>query len=83
MKKRILSFILVASLAMTGLAGCNQGSESSQPSESGSTGSSTPASSGSQSSSEASSTPAETVSYENKAILGNSTELSGDFRVPG
>lgn len=82
MKKRILSFILVASLAMTGLAGCNQGSESSQPSESGSTGSSTPASSGSQSSSEASSTPAETVSYENKAILGNSTELSGDFRVP-
>ena len=83
MKKRILSLILVASLAMTGLAGCNQGSESSQPSESGSTGSSTPASSGSQSSSEASSTPAETVSYENKAILGNSTELSGDFRVPG
>lgn len=29
------------------------------------------------------STPVETTTYENKVILGNTTELSGDFRVPG
>lgn len=29
------------------------------------------------------STPAETTTFENKVILGNSTELAGDFRYPG
>lgn len=77
MKKRILSLILVASLALTGLAGCNSGSpsESQTPSGSGSAPSN---------SSESSSTPeAPATKLKNQVIIGNTTDLSGDFIWPG
>lgn len=69
MKKKALSLMLAAAMVM-GLVAC---------------GNSTPAPSSSENSGSnvvESSTDAPAVTYENKVILGNTTELSGDFRSP-
>lgn len=76
--KKFLALALAAMMLLS-LVACGGGTSSS---------SSTPAdgsssSSSSSSSSDSTSEPADQTSYENKVILGDSTELGGDFRYPG
>ena len=74
MKKKVLSLMLAATMVAS-LAAC--GSKEQQ------TDNSTPSSSSTETvESSSTDTGADEVVYENKVILGDSTELSGDFRYP-
>lgn len=76
MKKKVLSLLLASAMTM-GLAACGN-----TPAESSTPPSSQESSSAEQSSAESSSESTPEVTYENKVILGSSTQLSGDFRNP-
>ncbi|MDE7225112.1 MAG: hypothetical protein K2O34_15205, partial [Acetatifactor sp.] len=84
MKKKLLATILTVAMVVS-MAACgstpsdddqssvqNSGSETQQESSDASTDSGTPSDAGS----------GDTV-YENKVIMGNTTDLTGDFRYPG
>lgn len=75
--KKFLALALAAVMALS-LAACG-----GTPSSSSTPDSSSAADSTSSSASSSSSEPADEVVYENKIILGDTTELGGDFRYPG
>ncbi len=76
--KKFLALALALAMVLS-LAACGGGSSSSSSSGAVDDSSSSSSSTDNSSSSE----PADQVTYENKVILGDSTELGGDFRYPG
>lgn len=85
MKRKKLLAVLLASAMVLSMAACGNDTpaDSSVPSDS-SSGETTPAESSSdETSSDASESGAGDAAYENKVIMGNTTDLTGDFRYPG
>ncbi len=88
-RKKLLAFVLASAMTLSMAACGNSGDpaeNSSSTSQESSGSSTTPDSSSDQGSSQASgdaSTPNGGGTYENKVILGDITEMSGDFRYPG
>ena len=78
--KRLLAVLLASAMAVT-MAACGNDTPtgSSTPPETAS-GETTPSGSGAN---DTSSDDSSDVTYENKVIMGNTTDLSGDFRYPG
>lgn len=87
-RKKLLALLLASAMAFS-MAACGNGdtppSDSSSSSEESSEENSSESGeeSSAESSEEGSGTSAENVAYENKVIMGNTTDLTGDFRFPG
>ena len=83
-RKKLLAVLLASAMALSMAACGNDAPADSSTLSDQSSGESTPAESSSgETPAESSSETTGDVTYENKVIMGNTTDLTGDFRYPG